>query len=377
MTPRQTAVLVALTVALGASAPAVAHQSAIKYVELRADGAAVDVTLRASPLDVTAALGLPDDARPSMAEALAAGPAVAAELASYLTLRAGEVPCPASAPTVAAADDGRFLAARWRATCPAAPAALTVDLAAFFARSTAHQAVIRLLVAGEPTWDGVVSATDPTLTLALHGARPTAAWAWIRSGVDHIWGGLDHVAFVLTLLLVVALARGPDGAWRRRPLRQTLRATGLIITTFTVAHSLTLIAASLGVLTLPAVLVESLIAASIAFTALEDVVRPDTRWRVPLTLGFGLVHGLGFAGVLAELLPPDDVIAPLLLFNLGVELGQLAIVCVVLPLLIVAIDRLGAERYRRIALPALALPLAALGLVWVLERVLEITVLGL
>lgn len=361
----------------GLADPAGAHQTALKYVEVRADATArVEIALRASPLDVTEALGLPDDAQPSLTDALAHAEAVARTMAGWLTISDGAVACPPSPAAVAADADARFLVTRWIVTCPSPPTRLGLDFTTFFGRSTKHQAVVRLVVAGAPSWDGVVSAGDSPLRLPLVGERPGTALGWVRSGMDHIWGGLDHVAFVLALLLVVGLVRTPEG-WARRPLRDTIRTTALIVTTFTLAHSLTLIAASLGLVTLPSVLVESVIAASIAYTAVEDVVRPDTRWRVLLTLGFGLIHGLGFAGVLAELLPPDDVVAPLLWFNLGVEVGQLAIVLVVLPLLHLAIGALGAARYRRFALPALATPLALLGLVWTLERTLDLTILGL
>jgi len=167
------------------------------------------------------------------------------------------------------------------------------------------------------------------------------------------------------------------GGWRRRRLGEALRATALIVTSFTVAHSITLIAASLGWVSVPGQVVEAAIALSIAYTAIENVVRPDVRWRFFLTFGFGLLHGLGFARMLEVQLPPDDVVVPLLAFNVGVELGQLAIVAVALPASWALAGWIGGERYRRIALPALSVILAALGTLWFVERVFEITILGL
>jgi hypothetical protein len=163
------------------------------------------------------------------------------------------------------------------------------------------------------------------------------------------------------------LVRRGDG-WDVRPPVATLRRTATIVTAFTVAHSLSLIAASLGWVRLPGRLVESLIAVSILYTAIENLVRPDVRWRFALTFGFGLMHGLGFASVLAVLLPPDHVIAPLLGFNLGVEIGQLVIVATALPLVWLAARELGAERYRRGAMPVLSVALAALAIKWLIER---------
>ena len=95
-----------------------------------------------------------------------------------------------------------------------------------------------------------------------------------------------------------------------------------------------------------------------------------------LTFGFGLVHGLGFASVLAELLPPRDVVVPLLCFNLGVELGQLTVVAVALPALLGLARLVGPARYRRVALPTLAAVIFLLGAAWLVERIAGVTLLG-
>ncbi|MBC7975140.1 MAG: HupE/UreJ family protein, partial [Myxococcales bacterium] len=196
--------------------------------------------------------------------------------------------------------------------------------------------------------------------------------AWIASGVDHIWSGRDHVSFVLMLLLVAVLVRA-GGAWTTRAPLATLRHTAAIVTAFTLAHSLSLIAASLGWIRLPSRLVESLIAFSILYTAIENILRPDVRWRFAQTFAFGLVHGLGFASVLEELLPPDHVIGPLLGFNLGVELGQLVIVAIALPLAWLLAHQLGATRYRRQIMPAVSAVIGLLAVKWLIERVFGLT----
>src|SRR5262249_40423934 len=156
----------------------------------------------------------------------------------------------------------------------------------------------------------LVRARDPILHIAVGEPPPSTVLAYVRTGVDHIFSGRDHISFILALLLVVILVRAPDGTWRQKPLLPALRTTAAIVTAFTVAHSLTLISASLGWVRLPSRFVESMIALSIAYTAIEDIVRPDVRWRFALTFGFGLMHGLGFASVLARLLPPHDVVVP-------------------------------------------------------------------
>jgi hypothetical protein len=120
-----------------------------------------------------------------------------------------------------------------------------------------------------------------------------------------------------------------------------------------------------------------MIALSIAYTAAENIVRPDVRWRFVLTFGFGLVHGLGFASTLAALLPPRDVVVPLLCFNVGVELGQLTIVLIALPIFYMLARELGAERYRRGVMPAISAVIFAAGAIWIVERVLGVTILGM
>jgi hypothetical protein len=209
------------------------------------------------------------------------------------------------------------------------------------------------------------------LRIAAAAPPPSTLLAYVRTGVDHIFGGRDHVAFILALLLVVLLARDPGGDWRQKPLPAALRTTAGIVTAFTVAHSLTLIAASLGWVRLPSRLVECLIAVSIVYTAIEDIVRPDVRWRFALTFGFGLVHGLGFASVLARLLPPHDVVVPLLAFNVGVELGQLAIVALVLPLLLVGARR-SASGYRRVVVVGGSALIGLFGMLWLVDRVFDV-----
>lgn len=369
-------VVVATLAALGGVARA--HQTSMKYVDLALaeGGAAVDVAFTLAPGDVVAPLGLPPDAQPTLAAAVA-HPGVPAYVAGWLRLATDDgAACAAGAARAAPDADGKFVVVTWRATCAHAIAgALRVDFAPFFAVDGKHQAIVTLTGAdgarGEPA---IVRAEQPALALVA-GERPSIL-AWIRYGMDHIYSGRDHIAFVLALLLVVALARAGAG-WEVRPLGATLRRTATIITAFTVAHSISLILASLGYVTLPSTFVESAIAVSIAYTAVEDIAKPDVRWRFALTFAFGLVHGLGFASALAELLPPDHVLAPLLAFNVGVELGQLSIVLVALPLLWLLARELGAARYRRTAMPLLASAIFVLGVVWLVERVTGVVLLGL
>lgn len=362
-----TLVAIAAVAALGS--PARAHQTSIKYVDVAVDGTHATVTMTVAPGDVTEPLGLPADARPSVAQALT--PAVAGYVAGWLAVAPETgAACAAGAPRAAVASDPRFVAVEWQLQCAAPLTRAVLDFRGFFAVDQRHEAIVTVHAPGAPADAIVVRAAEPVLRVQLGEAMGLAGW--IAAGVDHIWEGRDHVSFVLALLLVVMLVRGGAG-WQTRPPLATLRRTATIITAFTVAHSLSLIAASLGWLSLPSRLVESLIAVSILYTAIENLVRPDVRWRFVLTFGFGLVHGLGFASVLQVMLPPDHVIGPLLGFNVGVEIGQLVIVAIALPMAWLAARELGAERYRRVAMPAVSIAIALFAIKWLIERVFVVS----
>jgi hypothetical protein len=369
--PRAIAALGASVLAmLGALAhPAEAHQTSIKYVDVTVAERRATIRLTVAPGDVTEPLGLAPDARPAVAQAIT--PGVAAYVARWIALAPDPgQPCPADEPRARADADARFVVIEWDVTCAGELARLALDFRAFFAVDARHEAIVTVHAPGEPADAVVVRAADPVLR--VHAGDPVGLAAWIAAGVEHIWDGRDHVSFVLALLLVVVLVRR-DGSWATRRPAETLRRTATIITAFTVAHSLSLIAASLGWVRLPSRIVESLIAASILYTAIENLVKPDVRWRFALTFGFGLVHGLGFASVLQEMLPPDHVIAPLLGFNLGVEIGQFVIVVIALPIAWLAARELGPVRYRHRVMPAVSIAIAMLAIKWLIERVFAVT----
>ncbi len=169
-------------------------------------------------------------------------------------------------------------------------------------------------------------------------------------GMEHIFIGYDHIAFLLALLLV---ARG---------LRELVK----IVTSFTVAHSLTLLLAALDLVRIPSQITEVLIAASIVYVAGENLwlKKADHRWW--LTFMFGLVHGLGFATELRQRLAelPGSVLFPVVSFNVGVELGQLTIVSVTFPALILLRRKVGEARLVRWG----SVPILVLGLLWLVQR---------
>ena len=175
---------------------------------------------------------------------------------------------------------------------------------------------------------------------------------YLELGFVHIVPrGLDHILFILGLFLLGTQIR--PLVWQ--------------VTAFTVAHAVTLSLAAFDVVTLPSTLVEPLIALSIVYVGVENVLTSRlTRWRPPVVFGFGLLHGLGFAGALGQLgLPEQERLLGLLSFNVGIELGQLLVIGL-------ALATLGWLRHRpwyraRIAVP-LSLVIAGVGLFWAVER---------
>jgi len=345
------------------AAPARAHQTSVKYIDLSVvDAQRVSVSVKFAPGDVTEALGLPPDAKPERATVL-----TDARVAPFVIAWFSITGC-THADAKLAPDGDSYVAATYVLTCSGDPRTLQLDFTRFFQLDQRHEAIVRMTAPGASAIQTIVRASEPRV--ALKAGEAPSLLAWVKTGMDHIYGGIDHILFVVALLLVVMLHRGVEqGEWHTRALVLTLRSTAVVITSFTIAHSITLIAAALGLVSLPGRFVESMIAVSIAYTAAEDVVKPDVKWRFALTFGFGLIHGLGFAATLAELLPPTDVVIPLLCFNIGVEIGQLSIVLVVLPLLWLVARKIGAARYRRYVLPVLAAPIFLVGIMMVIDRV--------
>jgi hypothetical protein len=184
---------------------------------------------------------------------------------------------------------------------------------------------------------------------------------YVGIGIGHILpAGLDHILFVLALVL------GSRG-WR---------ALVIQLSTFTVAHTATLGLAAAGVISPPAAIVEPLIAASIAFVAIENLyARNADAWRPAVVFGFGLVHGLGFAGFFGELgLPPGQFLSALIGFNVGVEIGQLTVVALALLLTALYRRRLPVASqvatYRRYVATPASIAIAAIGLYWTTIRVI-------
>jgi hypothetical protein len=184
----------------------------------------------------------------------------------------------------------------------------------------------------------------------------------IAQGVLHLLTGYDHLAFLFVALLGVARMRDANEA---RPLRQTMLESLKVVTAFTVAHSITLTLAATGLVVLGSKPVEASIAATVAVTALAGFWRPTRFHGWPVAFAFGLVHGFGFAGALAEMIGGQASGVTLGAFNLGIEVAQIAVALAVVPLLWWLAKR---RAFERVVAPVLSAMVGGLAVVWFVAR---------
>jgi hypothetical protein len=366
--------LCAAFMAASAGKPAEAHQISATFARLEptSDPARMVYTIRIAARD----LAPPGSDRvPTAAEIVTARDRLAGFLTEGVRFASDGQPCRAVlAKLVTIEDSRRLVQATLDVACPASIRELTLDYSLFLDQDPRH---VGFVAVGRST--ASLSAPDRTrLSWRPGHDPPSGLLGFAASGVEHIAYGLDHILFLVSLLLMAVVTRASSRQETAiRPARAALVYAGAIVTSFTIAHSLTLIGAALGWFDLPGRLVESVIAGSILFVAVENAVRFDPPRRYLVTFLFGLIHGLGFASMLRPLLPPHDVVLPLLAFNAGVELGQLALVLLGLPILYLVTRAIGAANYRRVILPVTSLVLATIALIWLLERVFDMTILGL
>lgn len=384
------------------SMPAFAHQPASSYllIQAAADNSSAESSelvfnteWRVNIRDVVAALSLePSGARLDSdadgqlvwSELAAAEPAITDFRDRHLTMATGGGACRvikrAGAQSVRQAGtqpemalkqqyDGLYLSLMFSMACPGNTEneSLSVSSSAFFDQDNLHRTIVTHSGADWPLDQRIISPENREVSFS---SQPHGIWStftrFVQQGMWHIAIGLDHVLFVVALLLTVVFVRKGHTWVPAQSARTVMIQTLKLVTAFTLAHSITLTLSVLGFISVSAVWVEAIIALSIAVMALNNLwpVLGDRLWT--LTFGFGLIHGLGFASVLMDLgLPPGARAAALLAFNVGVEIGQLVIVLVLLPILLMART---APDYRRLIMPGLSLIIAALALYWLGQR---------
>jgi len=269
--------------------------------------------------------------------------------------------------------DGAYAVLRFAVGDLRNPAALELNYQAFFDTDPKHRGLLRFEHDGKIQL-AVFAPTTKVQRFELgRPAPPARLFAIVREGVWHIWSGYDHILFLLALLLPGVLRRA-GGKWEPVLVPRPAVVNVLkIVTAFTVAHSITLTLAALGVVQLPSRLVESAIAASVVLAALNNLLPffAERGWMV--AFGFGLVHGFAFANALRDLgLREGQLAITLFGFNFGVELGQLAIVAIFLPLAF-SLRRL--RFYERVVLQAGSAAIIVLASTWLAERLLNFKVL--
>lgn len=262
--------------------------------------------------------------------------------------------------------DGTYAALHWRGDCQRPPDQLDVGYGFLFDRDPSHHGLLRL----EQDDDTLTAVFSNRHRQQLMGADAGSQWlafqGFIRQGMHHILIGYDHILFLLTLLFPAVLVWQRGGWQPATTMTRTLTQTLAIVTAFTVTHSLTLALATLGIITLPSWLVESAIAITVALGAAANLVPQLFPKRWVIAFVFGLIHGLGFASVLADLgLTDSGILLPLLGFNLGVELGQVAIVLLFVPVAYLVRETVA---YRRVFVPMGSVAIMILAGVWLADR---------
>ena len=357
-----------------AAATAQAHKPSDSYLALSVDGAAVrgqwDIALR----DLEFAVGLDADGNGEITwgELKAKRKEVEAYAFTRLTVLSDGKSCALNAANflVDEHSDGAYAVLRFDADCgPRPPATIELAYSLFFDLDPTHRGLLRF-ERGGATQTGVLSPERPRLAFKAGEISPLSQFLdYLREGGWHIWIGFDHVLFVLSLLLPSVFII-KDRQWTAgERFRDTFWDVFKVVTSFTIAHSITLSLAALSVISLPSRLVESMIALSVVLAALNNLKPVVTGRRWAVAFAFGLIHGFGFASVLTDLgLPQGALLLALVGFNVGVEIGQLAIVAAFLPLAY-ALRR--SWFYQRLVFAGGSAAIALVAAVWLVERALD------
>ena len=350
-----------------------AHTTSASYLTLQVDGTNIvgrwDVALRdlhhGMGLDPAAVQSIP---RPELARR---EEALALDIAAGLALRADQQPLKLVLTdyTTLPLNEVEYARLLFSAgVTSVVPQRIEVNARAIFRVDTNMHGFLRLEHGGRV--DAVafnVENSSHTFTLMGSGGGWSRWATFVSEGVWHIWIGFDHILFLLALLLPAVL-RHEKGRWTGvQSFRSALVNVLKIVTAFTLAHSITLSLAALDIFRLPARFVESVIAASVALAALNNLWPwyRDRGWLV--ALGFGLIHGFGFANVLGELgMSGGSFAVALIGFNVGVEFGQLGIVALFLP---AAFALRNTTFYRSVTLRYGSGLVIIIALLWMAERI--------
>ncbi|MCG2580155.1 MAG: HupE/UreJ family protein [Marinobacter sp.] len=354
--------------------PAWPHKASDSFIYVDPSQAQVRIDLALRDLALVLPLDNNGDGKLSGAEVRKGREAITRLVDQGLTLsnRSGACQLTGRQWGVSRHSDGPYAAGRYQVTCPDNQVPESITYSLLFEQDSLHRALVSVADSqGERL--GVLAPDDRTMPLGTStgtvGNSLKLFATFLYEGIIHLLIGLDHILFLLVLMLPSTLppkTRRSRQASQGRDLSNRLLELVGIVTAFTVAHSITLALAALNIVTLPIAWVETVIALSIAVAALNVFwpILGHKTWK--LAFGFGLIHGFGFASVLGELTSGvSQTVVALAGFNLGVELGQLMLLVVLFPLLYFC----GRFRlYERAAVPAMLLMVGALSLYWMAER---------
>jgi hypothetical protein len=321
--------------------PALAHKPSDSYLTIRGADNSSDFAVRwdiaLRDLDYVLELDRDGNGALTWSEVRTRADDIAKYATDHLTLTAGDKACAWQSPAPMQLDhhsDGTYAVLSLAAKCDSLEHGLKMKYSLLFDVDPSHRGLVQWIAPGSASSQALVFGTDNAeQPLAL---QPAGAWQtlgqYLYDGMWHIWIGYDHILFLLSLLLPAVLVR-VKGDWEpANSLKRSLIEVLKVVTAFTLAHSITLSLAALQVVSLPSRIVESTIAASVVFAALNNLRGTIEKKRWVMAFVFGLVHGFGFASVLADLGLPQQALALALVgFNLGVEVGQMAIVVAFVP----------------------------------------------
>ncbi|WP_348675022.1 HupE/UreJ family protein [uncultured Abyssibacter sp.] len=349
---------------------ALAHKPSDSYLSLELSGRSVtgqwDIALR----DLELAIGLDADAdrRITWGEVRQREDAITSHALSHLQVSMAGQTCTLDPVDLRIADhtDGRYAAITLRGDCPTYNPRLVLRYDLLFQRDAQHRGLLRLGWRGRVE-SAIFSPARRELAFDLGETRPLrVAWQYLLEGLWHVWIGLDHLLFLAGLLLPLVVRREAGGFVPAPDARTVVHEVLLVVTSFTLAHFAALSLATLGLVDLPSRWVESAVALTIVFAALNNLL-PIVRRRLWLVaFGFGLIHGAGYASVLSDLgLSATSLALSLLAFNLGVEGAQIIVAALFLPAAFLL-------RHSRIYQYGVLIPgsllVALIGMIWCLER---------
>lgn len=353
------------------SGTAWAHKASDSFIYLNQDRGEIRIDVALRDMAVALPLDRNGDRQLSGAELRAGRDQITRWVEQGVTLSSAQADCRLTGQQwgLASHSDGPYAAGLYAISCPggATPNTLTYNL--LFSQDPLHRGLISLESDGTSTL-GVVGPDSRQLALSA-GEAPGSLQlfgTFLYEGVIHLLIGLDHILFLLVLMLPATLRKN-DGS-RAIGLKQRLWELTGIVTAFTAAHSITLALAALGIVNLPIAWVETIIALSIAVAAMNVMWPILGRKTWKLAFGFGLIHGFGFASVLGDLTSGvSQTVLALAGFNIGVELGQLGLLVIAFPLLYLWGKT---HLYGRAVVPLTLIAVGAISLYWVAERAMAI-----